>query len=115
MRNPLNSKTLNDPDGTVRLVWRLLSENYRNYLPKYGLAFVFMAMIAATTAASAWIMHDVVNEVFVNKDATMVYVIATVFLSFLPSRVQRSTVSWSCFPGSATKSFRISGGACSRT
>ncbi|MET1412992.1 ABC transporter ATP-binding protein [Roseibium sp. HPY-6] len=80
MRNPFASKTFKDPDGTVQLVKRLLSENFRKYLPKYALAFVFMGIIAATTAASAWIMRDVVNEVFVNKDAAMVYVIATVVL-----------------------------------
>lgn len=80
VRNLFASKTFKDPDGTVQLIKRLLSENFRKYLPKYALAFVFMGIIAATTAASAWIMRDVVNEVFVNKDAAMVYVIATAVL-----------------------------------
>ncbi|MCV0427416.1 MAG: ABC transporter ATP-binding protein/permease [Roseibium sp.] len=83
MLNPFKSKTWTDPDGTVQLIKRLFSENFRTYIPQYLLAFVFMAMIAATTAASAWIMRDVVNEVFVNKDSTMVYLIAiTVLLIF---------------------------------
>jgi subfamily B ATP-binding cassette protein MsbA len=80
VRNPFKSKAWTDPNGTVQLIKRLFSENFRTYIPKYLLAFVFMAMIAATTAASAWIMRDVVNEVFVNKDLTMVYVIAAVVL-----------------------------------
>ncbi|WP_281930283.1 ABC transporter ATP-binding protein [Roseibium album] len=81
MRNQFKSEIFTDPDGTIQLVSRLFRENFRNYLPKYLLAFVFMGTIAATTAASAWIMRDVVNEVFVKKDATMVYVIATVILA----------------------------------
>ncbi|WP_298957804.1 ABC transporter ATP-binding protein [uncultured Roseibium sp.] len=80
VRNPFKSKTWTDPNGTVQLIKRLFSENFRTYIPKYLVAFVFMAMIAATTAASAWIMRDVVNEVFVNKDSTMVYVIALAVL-----------------------------------
>ncbi|MEM9633400.1 MAG: ABC transporter ATP-binding protein [Pseudomonadota bacterium] len=80
MRNPFKSKALADPDNTVQLIKRLFSENFRAYFPQYLLAFVFMGMIAATTAASAWIMRDVVNEVFVNKDSTMVYVIAAAVL-----------------------------------
>nr|WP_319387042.1 ABC transporter ATP-binding protein [uncultured Roseibium sp.] len=83
VRNPFKSKTWTDPKGTVQLIKRVLSENFRTYIPKYLLAFVFMGVIAATTAASAWIMRDVVNEVFVNKDAQMVYVIgAVVFFIF---------------------------------
>ncbi|CAJ1369682.1 unnamed protein product [Effrenium voratum] len=39
-----------------------------------------MGLIAATTAASAWIMRDVVNEVFVNKDPFMVYAIGVFVL-----------------------------------
>jgi ATP-binding cassette, subfamily B, bacterial MsbA len=80
VRNPFKSKAWTDPDGTVQLLKRLFSENFRTYIPKYLLAFVFMGMIAATTAASAWIMRDVINEVFVNKDPTMVYVIAVAVL-----------------------------------
>lgn len=83
MRNPFKSKTWTDPNGTVQLIRRLFSENFRAYIPQYLLAFIFMAMIAATTAASAWIMRDVVNQVFVDKNETMVYVIAfTVLVIF---------------------------------
>lgn len=80
MRNPLKSSTFTDPDGTVQLIKRLFGENFRKYIPQYLVAFVFMGIIAATTAASAWIMRDVVNQVFVNKDAVMVYVIGAAVL-----------------------------------
>lgn len=80
MRNPFKSEAWTDPNGTVQLIKRVFGENVRAYIPKYVLAFVFMGLIAATTAASAWIMRDVVNEVFVNKDSTMVYVIGVFVL-----------------------------------
>ncbi|TYC63311.1 ABC transporter ATP-binding protein [Rhodobacterales bacterium] len=70
-----------DPDGTVQLVKRLFGENFRTYIPQYLVAFIFMGLIAATTAASAWIMRDVVNQVFVDKNSTMVYVIGAAVLA----------------------------------
>ncbi|WP_420414817.1 ABC transporter ATP-binding protein [Roseibium sp.] len=79
----LNFKKLNagtDPDGTVPLIRRLFGENLKTYVPQYALAFLFMGLVAATTAASAWIMRDVVNEVFVERDKQMVYVIASVVM-----------------------------------
>ncbi|WP_186389404.1 ABC transporter ATP-binding protein [Stappia sp. TSB10P1A] len=65
-----------DPEGTPFLVRRLVLENARDYVWRYILAFVFMGLVAASTAASAWIMKDVINEVFLERDATMVMVIA---------------------------------------
>ncbi|WP_341873622.1 ABC transporter ATP-binding protein [Roseibium hamelinense] len=80
LHNPAKWQVWTDPEGTVQLVKRLLVENGRAYAPKYALAFVFMAFVAGSTAASAWIMKDVINEVFVNKDPAMVYVIAAAVL-----------------------------------
>lgn len=83
MFNPAKWQVWQDPDGTYQVVRRLILENARDHLPGYGLAFVFMALVAVTTAASAWIMKDVINEVFINRDAVMVYTIAaTVMLIF---------------------------------
>lgn len=76
MQNPFKSETWADPEGTVQTVKRLLSENIRDYLPRYLLAFLFMGLVAASTAASAWIMKDVINEVFINRDKMMIYIIA---------------------------------------
>ncbi|MCA1296852.1 ABC transporter ATP-binding protein/permease [Stappia indica] len=55
-------------------------ENARAFAWQYALAFVFMGVIAATTAASAWIMRDIINQVFLERNATMVLVIAGVVL-----------------------------------
>ncbi|MBA4613313.1 ABC transporter ATP-binding protein [Stappia taiwanensis] len=55
-------------------------ENARAFAWQYALAFVFMGVIAATTAASAWIMRDIINQVFLERNATMVLAIAGVVL-----------------------------------
>jgi len=79
--NPAAWRIWHDPDGAYQLTKRLVSENARTYLPRYAVAFVFMALVAASTAASAWIMRDVINEVFVNRDKTMIYIIAGVVMT----------------------------------
>ncbi|MFN7166359.1 MAG: ABC transporter ATP-binding protein [Pannonibacter sp.] len=65
-----------DPDGSFVLIRRLLAENAREHVPGYALTLVFMGLIAASTAASAWIMRDVINEVFINRDKTMITIIS---------------------------------------
>ncbi len=47
---------------------RVFREYWRKFWRRYALAMVFMAIIAGTTAASAWIMRDVINGVFIDRD-----------------------------------------------
>lgn len=55
-------------DATWPIIKRLFKEHARAYAPRYALAFVFMAMVAASTALTAWLMRDVINDVFVKQD-----------------------------------------------
>ena len=52
-------------DAIWPTIRRLFKEHARAYAARYALAFVFMAMVAASTALTAWLMRDVINEVFV--------------------------------------------------
>jgi ATP-binding cassette subfamily B protein len=54
--------------ATLDLLRRLVREKWRTYAPQYALGFVFMALVGGTTAASAWMMKDVINRIFVNRD-----------------------------------------------
>ena len=65
-----------DPTTSRYLIHRLLSENFSLYARRYVFAFSFMALVATTTALSAWIMRDVINEIFVKKDFDQVLVVA---------------------------------------
>ncbi|MBL8579163.1 MAG: ABC transporter ATP-binding protein [Mesorhizobium sp.] len=59
-----------------RLVARLLRESFREHAFGYGIAIVAMIVVAATTAASAWIMRDITNEFTGAKDLIVIYEIA---------------------------------------
>lgn len=74
----LFTSLLSGPDASWPLVKRLFSENARHYLPKYLLAFFFMAIVAAMTAASAWLMQDIVDDVIVKNDGDKVAFLAIV-------------------------------------
>ena len=64
-----------DPGEIIAVVRRVLSENGRDYLPQYMLAIGCLLAIAATTAFSAWIMRDVVDEIFYRRRADLIAVI----------------------------------------
>ena len=69
-----------NPDSGYAVLIRLLREKGRAYLPQYGIALVFMALVAAATSLTAWIMRDVINELFVRKDFDSIRWIALAFL-----------------------------------
>ncbi|SEQ42469.1 ATP-binding cassette, subfamily B [Faunimonas pinastri] len=62
--------------GTLYLLKRLMMENARDYLWHYAFAFALMGVVAATTAASAWIIKDVINKIFIERNSGMVWAIA---------------------------------------
>ncbi len=64
-----------DPGEIIAVVRRVLSENGREYLPQYLFAIGCLLAIAATTAFSAWIMRDVVDEIFYRRRADLIAVI----------------------------------------
>jgi len=70
-----------DPETSRYLIHRLLSENFRVYAKRYAFAFFFMGLVAASTALSAWIMRDVINEIFVSKDFDRVVMVSLVVMA----------------------------------
>ncbi len=78
----MDSKALND-DGedtqhhasTYALMHRLLRENVRPYLAWLLAAVFFMALMAGATAATAWLMKPIVNDVFMARKEDMLWII----------------------------------------
>jgi ATP-binding cassette, subfamily B, bacterial MsbA len=72
------------PDGSIALMRRLLSETGRQYAGRYAIAFVFMAMVAVSMALSAWIMGDVVDDIFMDQNQHMLFYLsgAVLVISF---------------------------------
>ncbi|WP_350336095.1 ABC transporter ATP-binding protein [Coralliovum pocilloporae] len=60
----------------MQLIIRLLRENFHLHARRYLLAFLFMAITAAMTGLSAWIMKDVINELFVERDMQKVALVS---------------------------------------
>jgi len=62
--------------GQIALLRRLFLESGLAHWRGYAVALTFMAITAGMTGLSAWIMKDVINEIFVGRDGAMVPVIA---------------------------------------
>jgi ABC-type multidrug transport system fused ATPase/permease subunit len=52
----------------LRVLARILRDNGRAYLPRYLVAFLFIFVFAGATALSAFMMRDVINKIFVDRD-----------------------------------------------
>ncbi|MBF0354157.1 MAG: lipid A export permease/ATP-binding protein MsbA [Alphaproteobacteria bacterium] len=68
-------KKLRLDHSTLHLVTRLAKEGIRPYAGKILLALCLMAVVAATTAMSAWLMDPVVNKVFVERRHDMLWTV----------------------------------------
>lgn len=62
--------------GNAALILRLLDDQGRRQWRGYAIAFACMAVVAFTTSATAWIMGDVIDKVFIGKDYAAVWLIA---------------------------------------
>ena len=57
-----------DPHGAAMMIRRLLAEQAYYHRWRYVMAFALMGVAAACTAGSAWLLGDVVNQVYVSKN-----------------------------------------------
>ncbi|HEY1473409.1 MAG TPA: ABC transporter ATP-binding protein [Pseudolabrys sp.] len=75
----MNEHTLPSADheqyGTFTLIRRLLAEQGLVHWRKYAFAFVLMAISAGCTALSAYLIGNVINEAYVNKNVTGIFIL----------------------------------------
>jgi len=64
----LPKKITDDPYGAAVLIRRLVAEQGLAYWRRYLLAFALMAVAAATTAGAAYLLGEVINKAYVDKD-----------------------------------------------
>jgi ATP-binding cassette subfamily B protein len=64
----LPKKITDDPYGAAILIRRLITEQGAAYWRRYLLAFALMAVSAATTAGSAYLVGQVINQAYVDKN-----------------------------------------------
>lgn len=67
-------------DATLALIGRLVRQHVRPYFGRLAVAIALMALAAGATAALAYLMKPVIDDVFVSKDRDMLFLIAAVVL-----------------------------------
>jgi ATP-binding cassette, subfamily B, bacterial MsbA len=66
------------------MVKRIFRENGRDYIGTYTVAVISLLLISLSTAFVAWIMRDIINEIFYERRKDLIVVISvSVFLAFL--------------------------------
>ena len=82
-----NRKTLADrflSGEMLAILRRVISENGRDYVPHYVFAIICLLVVAGTTAFAAWIMKDVIDEIFYRQRADLIVVICgAIVVSFV--------------------------------
>src|SRR5882672_6153863 len=81
----LKRKITDDPYGAAVLIRRLVMEQGVAYWRRYLTAFVLMGVAAAATAGSAYILGQVINQAYIDKNVVGIAVLSgvTVLLLFI--------------------------------
>jgi ABC-type multidrug transport system fused ATPase/permease subunit len=74
----LPKKITDDPYGAAILIRRLIMEQGAAYWRRYLLAFALMAVSAATTAGSAYLLGKVINQAYVDKSVRGIAILSGV-------------------------------------
>src|SRR6202051_2601734 len=74
----LPKKITDDPYGAAILIRRLVMEQGAVYWRRYLLAFVLMAVSAATTAGSAYLLGEGINQAYVDKNVRGIAILSGV-------------------------------------
>jgi ATP-binding cassette subfamily B protein len=73
-------KITDDPYGAAILIRRLISEQAAIYWRRYLLAFILMGIAAATTAAAAYLLGEVINQAYVDRNVRGIFMLSGVVL-----------------------------------
>jgi ATP-binding cassette subfamily B protein len=80
--NPATGKhTGAQPGEIVAVIRRILAENGRDYAWYYVLAVVCLVAVAGTTAFTAWIMRDVIDQIFYRQRGDLIVLICAAIMA----------------------------------
>lgn len=71
-------KITDDPYGAIAIIKRLVMEQGIVYWRRYALAFGMMAIVAACTAGSAYLLGQVINQAYVNRSISGIVILSIV-------------------------------------
>ena len=61
--------------NTIRLLKRLFTNYVRKHHSKLIISIFCMIVVAGATALNAWMMQPVLDEIFINKNKTLIILI----------------------------------------
>lgn len=76
----LPRKITDDPYGAAALIRRLITEQGLQHWRRYAVAFTLMAVSAGATAASAWLLGEVINQTYVNRSIHGIVLLSTAII-----------------------------------
>ncbi|MGO9357885.1 MAG: hypothetical protein ACLP1D_09435, partial [Xanthobacteraceae bacterium] len=79
-------KITDDPYGAAALIKRLVAEQARIYWRRYLIAFSMMAVVAASTAASAWLLGKVINAAYVARDFPTIVMLSVITMALFVAK-----------------------------
>lgn len=74
-------KVTDDPYGAAALIRRLVAEQGIAYWRRYLVAFGLMAIVAGTTALSAWLLGEVINAAYVARNFNSIVLLSLVTMA----------------------------------
>ena len=74
----LSQKITDDPYGAAILIRRLVMEQGAFYWRRYLVAFLLMAVSAATTAGAAYLLGEVINQAYVDKNVHGIIILSLI-------------------------------------
>jgi ATP-binding cassette subfamily B protein len=78
LKTELPRKITDDPYGAAILIRRLIVEQGAIYWRRYLMAFALMAVSAATTAGSAYLLGKVINQAYVDKNVRGIAILSAI-------------------------------------
>ncbi len=78
MIEPISRSLLADPYGALALIRRLLTEHGGRHWKLYLLAFLMMGVAAACTALAAYLIGEVINKAYIERDLRAIVVLGIV-------------------------------------
>ena len=71
---------MNQNNSTRNLLLRIFNNYIRKHSQKIFIAVICMIIVSATTAINAWMMQPVLDDIFINKDKSLILVIPLAIL-----------------------------------
>ncbi len=68
-------------DGSLSLIKRLFQETGREFAGRYAWVVFLSLVVAGTTALNAWLIKDIVNQVFFDRRADMLWFLTAVIVT----------------------------------